>query len=335
MKLGNCLTTGIGSVPFTDAKKAVDFVIDNFDIPFWPQLPRLDFKESMYVQFSEGLPGLKLEKDKIIVEVDEREIENFFQTVISNPEKLAVSKNYAKGLYALLKAKQKFEFVKGQITGPISFGLQVCDQDKKPIIYNELLMDALVKNLSAKAKFQEQQLKKVSKNVVIFIDEPFMSAFGSAMVSLSREQVVSYLNEILNNLGCIKGIHCCSNTDWSVLLDMNIDIISFDAYGYFDKFVIYADKIKKFLSDGKIIAWGIVPTNKEDLAKETADKLVGKFELQVKELSKNTNIKAEQILKQSLITPSCGTGSLGEEGALRVFELTKSVSLKLKEKYKL
>jgi len=334
---GNCKTTGIGSVPFTDVKKGMELV-KTLDIPFWPQFPQIDTREGMYLQFSEGLPGLKIEKDKVFVDSEdfEKNAEKFFELVVSDDlGKLKLSKKYSKGFYELLRSKQKFDFVKGQITGPISFGLQVCDQNKKPILYNELMMDALVKNLLAKAKFQVQELNKMSNNLIMFIDEPFMSAFGSAMISLSREQVISYLNEILNNLDCIKGIHCCSNTDWSVLLDANIEIISFDAYEYFDKLLIYTDKLKKFLNDGKILAWGIVPTNKSDLNKETADKLVEKLELQVKELSKKTNIKAEQIFKQSLITPSCGTGSLEENDAIKVFDLTKAVSLKIREKYSL
>ncbi len=308
------------------------------DIPFWPQFPKIDAKEGMYLQFSEGMPGLKIEKDKVFVDSEkfDADVEGFFGLVLSNDVgKLKISKKYSKGFYELIKSKQKFDFVKGQITGPISFGLQVCDQNKKPILYNELMMDALAKNLLAKAKFEVQELKKISKNVIMFIDEPFMSAFGSAMISLSREQVISYLNEILNNFDCIKGIHCCSNTDWSVLLDTNIDIISFDAYGYFDKLLIYADKIKEFLNKGKIIAWGIVPTNKNDLNKETAEKLVKKLESYVVELSKKTKIDSKQILKQSLITPSCGTGSLDEKDAVQVFELTKAVSLKIREKYSL
>ncbi len=53
------LTTGIGSLPHTDPEEACGLVLATFDIPFWPQLPKLSFRESMIPQFSEGMPFFK------------------------------------------------------------------------------------------------------------------------------------------------------------------------------------------------------------------------------------------------------------------------------------
>jgi hypothetical protein len=337
MKIGNCNSTGIGSVPFAERKKAVDFVTAYFDIPFWPQLPKTGPNETMYMQFSENLPGIVFENDRLFVNIDEFEknAESFFGKVVSKDlEKIRMSQDYAKGFYELLSCGKRFQAVKGQITGPISFGLQVCDQNRKPVLYNEMFMDALVKSLIMNARFQIEKLKQISDNVVMFLDEPFMSAFGSAMVSLSREQAVSYLNDIFNNIECFKGVHCCSNTDWSVLFNTNIDILSFDCYNYFDNFLIYSDNIKYFLEKGKFIAWGIVPTNKEDLEKESVQGLSAKLNSQIEKLSEKTSIQKEKILKQSIITPSCGAGSLDEDSAVRIFQFVKELSQKMKENIK-
>ncbi len=58
----NGLATIIGSLPHPDAVSACQEVILNLkDIPAWPQLPRRSFKENMYAQFSEHLPGLVLD----------------------------------------------------------------------------------------------------------------------------------------------------------------------------------------------------------------------------------------------------------------------------------
>ena len=71
------------------------------------------------------------------------------------------------------------------------------------------------------------------------------------------------LDEVIDAVhaqGALAGVHVCANTDWSLLLDSQVDIINFDAYGYFDKFVLYGDLLKQFIASGRYLAWGLVPT---------------------------------------------------------------------------
>ena len=60
---GNLLTTAMAVMPHTDPKQALDAAL-SLDIPFWPQLPRLNYYEDMYVQASEHFPGIVLDMDK-------------------------------------------------------------------------------------------------------------------------------------------------------------------------------------------------------------------------------------------------------------------------------
>ncbi len=76
--------------------------------------------------------------------------------------------------------------------------------------------------LRLKASWQEKELRQISKNTIIFVDEPYMSSFGSAFVPLSREKVVSLLEEVFGGISGLKGVHCCGNTDWSVLLGTSL-----------------------------------------------------------------------------------------------------------------
>ena len=64
--------TGIGSLPFLDKEKAVSFIIENFrnHVPYWPQLPKISFLESMHIQFSEGFPGRVIDGDKKNIYID-------------------------------------------------------------------------------------------------------------------------------------------------------------------------------------------------------------------------------------------------------------------------
>ncbi|HEX9137373.1 MAG TPA: hypothetical protein VF905_10580, partial [Nitrospirota bacterium] len=61
----NCIATGIGSLPITDAEKAAILSATYLpEAPIWPQLPQKDFREHMDSQYSESLPGLRLDEAK-------------------------------------------------------------------------------------------------------------------------------------------------------------------------------------------------------------------------------------------------------------------------------
>ena len=112
----------------------------------------------------------------------------------------AVGPENAAGLQSFLardRALAEAVAIKGQVTGPTSMGLQVTDQDLRPILYDEVLADALAKHLRLKASWMEQQLRRFNETVIVFIDEPYLSAFGSAYVALNRDQVITLLEEVL------------------------------------------------------------------------------------------------------------------------------------------
>jgi hypothetical protein len=111
-----------------------------------------------------------------------------------------------------------------------------------------------------------------------------------------------------------------------LILESPADILSFDAYGFFDRLSLYHDLLHSFFDQGRILAWGIVPTSySEDINRETASNLVRKWEAQVSHLE-TLGIARTRILAQSLITPSCGTGSLSPGDAIKVLEMTREVS---------
>ena len=333
-----CMATAIGSMPHTDPKQAIAEVLKYIpSLPIWPQLPRRSFLESMYVQFTEGLPGVKVEGDKIFVDLNE-DMDKPLRKLLLDYDakadtKYAVKKEYAAGLYAFLSAKLGTpRAVKGHITGPVSCGLSITDAEKRPILYHEILSDALAKLLRLRAAWQEKKLRTVCPNTMVWVDEPYMSSFGSAFVSISREQVLSLLGEVLGGIEGTKGIHCCGNTDWSVLLATNIDILSFDAYNYAQTLSLYPAEVKAFLDRGGIIAWGIVPNDEANLSKEIVSSLRDRLEEAMSTFTRK-GISMRQLTSQALVTPSCGLGAISPDGAVRALELTSELSTELRKKY--
>lgn len=322
----------IGSVPHEDPLEACKLVLEYFrEIPCWPQLPKRSFLENMYVQFSENFPGLVLGDEQIYVDLEKHivEAEKLYSAVLDNNLGYGrISGSYASGLPIfrdlLLGGGDKPVAVKGQVTGPISWGLSVTDQDKQPLVYDDNLADAVAKHLRLKAAWQEKELISIHPKTIIFIDEPYMSLFGSAFFPVGREKVVALLEEVLTGLSGLKGVHCCGNTDWPLLLGLPIDILSFDAYQYGESLTLYPREVGEFLGGGGAIAWGIVPANRR-VGEENVERLVKKLLLLFDKLA-SKGVPMDDIVSASLVTPSCGTGGLSKFEAQKVFRLTVGVA---------
>ena len=337
----NCLPTIIGSMPHTDPRKACSLITRFLkDIPAWPQLPRKSFLENMYVQYSEGFPGIVVEGSRIYVDTAKdytKSLEGLYAAYLENDTaKFPFSRDYAAGFYAFLEQPNLSPLaVKGHVTGPLSWGLTVTDENKRSILYHEVLGDAVPKLLKLKAAWQENELKKISKKTIIFLDEPYMASYGSSVAAgpfSSPEKVAAMIDEVFEGISGLKGIHCCGNTDWSVLLKTKLDILNFDAYNYATSLSLYPDEIKKFISRGGCIAWGIVPNNTEPVTKETVASLKDRLEEAMAPFTRN-GLSFKDIVKQSLLTPSCTLMPLSEEGAEKALELLTDLSREMRKRY--
>ncbi len=337
----NCLPTIIGSMPHTDPQQACSLITLYLkDIPAWPQLPRRSFLENMYVQYSEGFPGVVIEGDHIHVDSSrdlQKPLEELYAAYLeNNVDKYPISPDYAAGLYAFLNLTNLSpRAVKGHVTGPLTWGLTVTDKDGKAIIHDEVLGDAVPRLLRLKAAWQEKELSKISKNTIIFIDEPYMAAYGSSTATgtfSSPDKIADMLDEVFDGINGLKGLHCCGNTDWSVLLKTRLDILSFDTYNYAESVSLYPAEIKKFLDRGGAIAWGIVPNDVESVSGETVSSLKDRLEEAMAPFTRN-GVRFRDLVAHSLLTPSCTLIPLGDEASEKALELLTGLSDTLRKKY--
>jgi len=337
LKFG-CLPTAIGSLPHTNAQEACRSILRYLPaIPAWPQLPKRSFKENMYVQFSEGFPGITMEEERIYVDRSQgldSALERLHTAYLKNdPTGYAISPEYAAGLHAFLSSEVKSPLaIKGQVTGPVSWGLFITDQQHYSIIYDETLAEALAKHLRLKASWQENALKQISPTSIIFIDEPYLTSLGSAFVSLPSTQVLALLREVLAGINGVKGVHCCGETDWSLVLRLPIDILSFDTYNYPNTLSLYPAEVKSFLERGGTIAWGIIPNDEEALVRETIASLNERLEEAIAPFNRE-GLRFRQLIEQGLLTPSCGLASLSLGAAEQALEFLEQLSTKLRKRY--
>ena len=335
----NCIATGIGSLPVTDVEDAVSLVLKYLpEAPIWPQLPQRDFREHMDIQYSEHLPGIVLDEKKKRVFFNASqdltpELERFFGSYLEkNYTFFGLSRTYAPGFEALKRALGKglpdrIRFVKGHITGPLTAGISYKDETGKDIVHNDVLYDAVVKDMAMNAAWQVRELRQFGKPVIIFIDEPAMETLGSAFCAVSPETVSEKLKEVIDAIheqGGITGIHCCGNADWPLIFNADVDIVNFDAFGYLEKVLLYPREIKAFLDRGGALAWGVVPTAAFTGA-ETAVGLIAKLEGGIRRLEEQ-GLDRKTILHQCIITPSCGMGSLTSDKSEAILKLLRTVS---------
>jgi hypothetical protein len=349
------LSTGVGSMPFKNIEKSIDISLLKVDVPFWPQMPKLDLNEQMEIQYSEGMPCIVIDREKGRMYFDttgdySEKFAEFYEGYImamdpgegtGDCSSMAISSDYSKGIYALknrlTSRSDKLPYIKVQTTGPCSFALTIVDENKRAIYYNEEFRDVIIKTLAMKCRWQIQQFQEFADKVICFVDEPILSGFGSSTyVSVKREEVVSHLKEVIDAIHTdngIAGIHCCGNTEWSILIDAGVDIVNFDAYEYGETIAYYSEHVKTHLDSGEMLAWGVVPTSTA-IREQDVDTLETHFENLMDNLA-DKGIDKQLIMDQAIITPSCGTGSMEPDDAEKVFEMIDLLTRRMKEKYNL
>jgi methionine synthase II (cobalamin-independent) len=326
---GGIVITGIGSFPFNSVDEAIDLIFSTCgEVPFWPQLPKRSPLENMYTTFLEGIPSIVSDTEKNTVYVDTKQtegIEKFYDDVAGDDiETFRITNNVAPGFFRFLERlkeiREGIRYIKCQVTGPFSMGLGLKDEDGAPIVYNTAFYDIIKKAVHMKARWMIHTIQNAypEKDIIIFFDEPYMVSFGSAYVSVSKDDTISALNEVTEGLKAKTGIHICGNTDWSVPFNSSINIVNYDAYNYLDTIFYYPDDLARFLSRGGQIAPGIVPSVQEDLAASTLDileKRVDQF------LTKIQTSPGATPQNEFFITTSCGVGSLSSEEARTAMDL--------------
>jgi methionine synthase II (cobalamin-independent) len=227
--------------------------------------------------------------------------------------------------------------LKGQVTGPFTLGTNLLDQDRRCSYYDDQLRDVIVKTVALRALWQIDRLSAFSPRVMIFLDEPSLLGFGSqTFITISREDVIGDINEVvaaIHDRDALAGVHCEANTDWSLLMESDLDILDFDAYDHMQAMTLYPAELHTFLERGGSLGWGIVPTlDREVAASETIPSLLTRFDEGMDRLVQK-GFDRELLLRRALITPSCGAGGvLTEPLAERVLGLLRELATRLRER---
>jgi hypothetical protein len=323
-------------MPHKDVDRALEVAL-SLDVPFWPQLPHVNYYEDMYVQASEHFPGILLDLEKRTLRFSMEKFVAEFEEAMAHfdePEYFDISEQYSVVYHRFLKMDFSGRpAIRGQMEGPISFGFNVVDQDDRPIIFNDTVRPFLMEFMAKRVNAQLHRLEQLNSNAFMFIDEPGLQFLFSAMAGYGDLAARTDMENFFAMIDRPRGIHLCGNPDWDFLLGLDMDILSLDVYSNGEVFSQYAPSIRKFLDRGGRLVWGIVPANTEPFEKENLESLEKRLEEIWAALDKK-GIDQDFLLSRSMLSPAtcCLVNPDGAQTVERAFEVTRKLSLMVREK---
>lgn len=336
---GKLLTTAMAVMPHTDVQRALNKAL-SLDIPYWPQLPRLSYYEDMYVQASEHFPGIVLDVEKrrlgFSLEKFGAELDQFL-TRVEEPSYLEISQTYSVVYHRFLSLDLSDKAaVRGQMEGPISFGLNVQDERGRPILFDDTVRSLLLDFMARKVNLQLFHLKQKNPNSFMYVDEPGLQFIFSGLSGYGNVAARSDMEFFFSMIERPRGVHLCGNPDWDFLLDLDLDILSLDVYSNGEVFASYAKKIRKFLERGAVLVWGIIPTNSEPFEKEDMASLEVRLTGLWESLGRR-GVDLELLLDRSLLSPAtcCLVNQDVERTVEAAFDELSRLSTRLRQKYTL
>ena len=308
----------VGSFPHTEPQALVDGILSRFTaLPVWPQLPARDWLESMYVQYSEGLPGVVVDRatERIYfssADGFESQLEAFYEAVVGEDvDRFAIGRDYALGLHLFLESLPGLgagrpRWLKGQVTGPFSFAMTVTDENKRALAYTPEFHEVAVQGMAMKARWLARTLRReAAEGALVVLDEPYLCSFGSAFVNVSRQDVIAAIDgavDAIHSEDALAGLHCCGNTDWSLVLSTGLDVINFDAYEFFQGLSLYPVELEKFLRKGGTLVSAVSPIAPADRVRDDVEAMFFLVDVTMARLDRLSPLFESGVLK-----PDVGT----------------------------
>ena len=315
-------TAGAGSLPHVDPVAAAAFSIGEFDIATIPTTPRRSHHESMLAQALVGVRGVSVVADGSIA-VDSAKVKPL-ATLTTDIEHDAFT-----GVRSFLDLAHKVRLdgaaVKWQFVGPVTLGVALhrAGLDRESAF--DLALSTVSDRLSALSTVITAALPN-SKQMVV-LDEPWFSELMQPGFPIPPDEAIDRMSSAMAALpsGTLTGVHCCAPCDVATLLASGPNVVSLPLS---PELVDWVGYLTRFLADGGIIAWGVIPT----------DGPVGSTsERQWRALSdvwcSLVQLGCDPVLlrRQSLVTPQCGLAMHSVSVARRIARLTAEVGKRVQD----
>jgi hypothetical protein len=333
-----CATTGIGSLPHTQVELGLQAALA-MDIPFLPQLPLRHPSEYMIPAALEGLPGLRYDEDGICTvdlpawEAGRAAFEARLEEALSSG-RLEAFEPTLEGCRAWRPflwevENRKLALAKAQLAGPFTVRLVARTNEGGSTLDVPGLDQAMFRLVMARSLAMVKALRRANTTPVFFLDEPGLYAFQRTLPRhLLAMQELKLLVLALQREGALVGIHCCGNTDWGALLDVQPDVLALDVRLSLDAVLEETAPLARFLASGATLSLGIIPTD-----------LTSTYDVAELSESVEASLKAAlpgsrsftQVLAHMLLTPACGLAMRSVMDAERILRELRASQRSLHE----
>ena len=287
-RFANGAATSIGGLPHRDAAAAAAFAIGEFEIATIPSLPNIaDVTAAALATF----------------ELDDSSFD---------------------GLHAFLTLARLVRLDGAPITwhlpGPLTVGVTLCDAGIEPA---EAFAQA-GKVVRSKLVEVTAEVSRVLPNSaqLVMIDEPALADLMTPDFPIPPDLAVDVMSSAMAAvpLDVVAGIHCGLPCDIATMLASGPAVISVPVA---EDLVDWAGYIDRFLDDGGVIAWGVVPTDGPVAA--SAERHWRALSDVWCELVRR-GCDPVALRRQSMVTPGGGLEAYAVSVARRVARLTADVA---------
>ncbi len=215
-------TTGIGSLPFTDPAAAARHALDAYELPFCPQLPRLEGDMvAEWLGTDPGRCGWSPQRDR------ERPV--------------AWTALQAE----LTRRPPAHGVVKLQVTGPVTLA--------RALGAGGSLAREIGTWLAANAAGQVAALRTLGLDTVLVVDEPALAGPARPGIEAAWDP--------LRGVAAAWGLHLCCAVPWDLVTAAEPDLVSFDlAVNPVDRPAAVA--LRRHAARGGSVAWGVLPAHR-------------------------------------------------------------------------
>jgi methionine synthase II (cobalamin-independent) len=325
-------TAAVGSLPHHNVDAALKWVFE-LDLPTLPQIPKRNSWEYMLPQALEGLPGLEVDSEGscqidlhrwegLRRHLDEKLDHAFKSREFSGFEAFEpTASTYSAWEPFLWEAtERKVPQVKVQLAGPLTSAFALSPKNGRLLDYDLFpeLSTQVVRLGLARLTAMARRLKHENLRALVVLDEPGLYALDLTrpLHQVAWQEWKLLLHALSREPGIEVGVHCCSDTDWNLLLEIpELRYLSLDTALSLASLKLASQPLQKFLERGGTLGLGALGSGGAHLVSKAS--LVEFFQ------------EFSLARESSLLTPSCGLALISTLEAEEILRALKDLKMAL------